>query len=493
MSNYRTLALAALLALAAAFPLAAGERLVLDTPERGEIAWGRKNAASFVVSVPQDAVALTIDVTDAPVQLEIYARHGKPMTDYESEAEHWTDADRLRDSLRISRSHSPALESGIYYVDVVYGMGTPPLAGKRLLKTIPFTIRASLIRPRIDAAITPDARIAGKTTPEDGHFRTFTVDVPPGAEALRIDLDEVAGDLDIALRHERQIVAPTDADAYAATAIGRETLLLDRNSTPPLAAGRWFINVFDPMQQGTVPFAAYVRFAREPPPSLLAIPPLPQPASDLDRAVQATVELFGQDLSGSGTLLSPDGLILTNYHVIEAFADGVTRDGELVIGITLDDRKPSTELFRGRVIAADKKLDLSLVEITSGLYGQPLPKPYRFPHLELGDPRRLHLGSPIAILGFPTIGGTGSRASVTYSRGVVSGFELDDIGVLIKTDADLSPGNSGGAAIDEGNRLIGVPTAVVSEVYGNEQIGYIYPIDILPREWLEIIRRRAAE
>jgi len=468
----------------------ASRELPLGTPLRGSLDWRNRGFTEYRVEVPADAIALTIEIEDAPVHLDIYARHGAPIRDYETDPEHWTEPDRLRDSLRISRTHSPPLQSGVYYVAIAYDHDALPVPGKHRLATIPFTVRASVIGPRVDATLAPGTRVAGRTTQEDGSFRTYVVDVPAGTRVMRIDLDEVEGDLDIAARRDRQIVAPSDADAGAATALGRETLLLDDRSSPPLTPGKWFVDVYDPSQQESVAFALHVRFERGPPKELLEIPDFSAANNDIDRAVRATVELIGQEYVGSGTLISPDGLILTNFHVVQALAGGVTRPGELVIGATLDDRRPSVELFRGRVLVADEAVDLALVEVSAGLYGQALPRDYRFPYLALGDPGKLGLGSPVSLLGFPGTGGTGSRASVTFSRGVVSGFELNRAGVLIKTDAEMSPGNSGGAAIDENCRLVGIPTAVVQEEGGTGQIGYIYPVDLLPRAWQEIVRGR---
>ena len=76
---------------------------------------------------------------------------------------------------------------------------------------------------------------------------------------------------------------------------------------------------------------------------------------------------------------SADGLILTNYHLVEEVVDNPEEKDAVVIGVTLDPRQPARELFRGNVLAYDKKIDLALVQIACGLYHQPLPEGYRFP------------------------------------------------------------------------------------------------------------------
>ncbi len=136
------------------------------------------------------------------------------------------------------------------------------------------------------------------------------------------------------------------------------------------------------------------------------------------------------------------------------------------------------------------KSDMALVEVTSGLYLQPIPEDYDFPYLDLGDSDALRNCAPLQILGFPVTGGTGSRVSVTYTTGVVSGFESVRFGTIIKTDADISSGNSGGAALDSEFRLIGLPTSVVPEPGGNAQVGYIHPVNVIPDAWRELINSR---
>ena len=133
-----------------------------------------------------------------------------------------------------------------------------------------------------------------------------------------------------------------------------------------------------------------------------------------------------------------------------------------------------------------------MVEIDRGLYGQPLPEGYRFVTLELGDPEALRIGSPLSIVGYPWAGGLGLKVGINYTRGVISGFDPHSIGSIIKTDADIGGGNSGGAALDENYRLIGVPSVTLAEVAerGTAQVGYIHPVSMIPAEWLDRIARR---
>ena len=191
-------------------------------------------------------------------------------------------------------------------------------------------------------------------------------------------------------------------------------------------------------------------------------------------------------------MLTEDGLVLTNYHVVAEVAEGAGEKDPVVIGLTMDTRQPTRELFRGKVLAFDKKIDLALVQITCGFYRQPLPKRYRFPSMALGDSEVLEIGDPVSTIGFPLVGGSIGRVSVTLTRGVVSGFERTPIGTLIKTDAGIAPGNSGGAAVDAQWRLIGVPTYENVSPEAVSRMSYIHPLSLLPDTWRTILRQRGA-
>ncbi|HOM19171.1 MAG TPA: serine protease, partial [Thermoguttaceae bacterium] len=103
-------------------------------------------------------------------------------------------------------------------------------------------------------------------------------------------------------------------------------------------------------------------------------------------------------------------------------------------------------------------------------------------------PTQMQMGDEVRIVGFPSVGGSGAQVSVTLTRGIVSGFEKTPIGVLMKTDALIAPGSSGGAALDSQGRLIGVPTSenVLPEVVG--RMSYIHPLTLLPAEWWKRIQ-----
>jgi S1-C subfamily serine protease len=159
--------------------------------------------------------------------------------------------------------------------------------------------------------------------------------------------------------------------------------------------------------------------------------------------------------TGSGTILTPDGLILTNAHVV--LPERYFPVDELAIAMaTGQDEIPEPRYF-AEVLQADAALDLAVIRIVTDLDGVLVDDDLNLPFVPLGNSDELDLGDAITILGFPGIGGD----TVTLTRGEVSGFTSEpQYGqrAFIKTSATIAGGNSGGLAVDAEGNLIGVPT-----------------------------------
>ncbi|MGA2033733.1 MAG: serine protease [Thermoguttaceae bacterium] len=458
-----------------------------DVPAQAVLDLEARGIALFRIDVPKDAVQMTIRILNNPVMLDLLARMEKPMATAE-EADHRSGGDVLDPSLRISRQSLPPLAEGTWYIGVTDLDSGPAVVHKRPVKQVPFSLKVSFVRARIDCLLQPGKKTHGRVSAEEGSVYSFAIDVPAEAKALRLDLDDVSSDLDILARRGAALVANQDADATAISPLGRESLLIDRSSPTPLAPGRWYVNVVHPSGFGVVEFSIYASFSPQPPAALLVIPKLACPADPRKRAIQAIVDVSTEIAGASGTLLTANGLVLTNYHVVAEVAEGAADKDPIVIGATIDPQDTPRELFRGRVVLFDKRLDLALIQITCGLYRQPLPAGYLFPTLPLGDPATLEIGDPISIIGFPSIGGTAGRVSVTLTQGVLSGFEKTAVGTLMKTDANISPGSSGGAALDSHWRLIGVPTFENVSPEAVSHMSYVQPLSLLPAEWRKKIK-----
>lgn len=233
-------------------------------------------------------------------------------------------------------------------------------------------------------------------------------------------------------------------------------------------------------------------------PSQTEPPELDRPAAGSTAAlVSATVQILlvgraaeGAELSpygwGSGTIISPDGLILTNAHVAKPSAPGLAiaeqdprplADPEaLVVAMLESQDRPPVPTYLASVVAADGYLDAALIRIESTLDGTPVnPDALDLPNVPLGDSDTVAVGDPLTVIGFPGIGGE----TVSLSSGNVSGFLGDErIGdrAWIKTDAVVSQGNSGGLAAS-GATLVGIPTRANSQDVGGFSL--VRPIDLV--------------
>lgn len=163
---------------------------------------------------------------------------------------------------------------------------------------------------------------------------------------------------------------------------------------------------------------------------------------------------------GSGTIISADGLILTNAHVV--LDDGPEIVKGLRIQLTESSDTPPVAMYYADILQADAKLDLAVIKISRDLNGNAVNNAaLNLPAVPLGDSNALQLGDNLTILGYPGIGGE----TITLTRGDVSGFTSDpDYGnrAFIKTSATISGGNSGGLALNANGQIIGVPTQVGS-------------------------------
>ena len=167
---------------------------------------------------------------------------------------------------------------------------------------------------------------------------------------------------------------------------------------------------------------------------------------------------------GSGVIVSQDGYILTNNHVVDNSND---------IRISLNDGRE----FTGRVIGTDPKTDLAVVKIDqTGLHT-----------ITLGDSKEVQAGDITLAIGNPFgLGGTVTMGVVSATgRG---GLGIEEIEDFIQTDAAVNPGNSGGALVNSRGQLIGINTAILSPSGGNLGIGFAVPVN-MARTVMEQISR----
>ena len=160
---------------------------------------------------------------------------------------------------------------------------------------------------------------------------------------------------------------------------------------------------------------------------------------------------------GSGVILSADGIVVSNYHVVGEATD---------IRVVLNNRRE----YAASVVLGDEESDLAILRLdgASGL-----------PHLSLRDSSTVEVGELVLAIGNPF--GVGQ----TVSSGIVSGLARSGgagqggRGYFIQTDAPINPGNSGGALVDVSGRLIGVNTRILTRSGGSNGIGFAIPAELV--------------
>jgi len=478
-----TLSALALTPLVAPSSLAAPAPADIGRDIHGEVSETRGAARLFVFSLPDDAVQVDVSLSSGDGDVEFRAACAKTAPERDDDWSWAAHPEGKRAELSLTRHTETDLRSGPFLVEVRPISAAGHHGDKRAL---PFTLRVDATHLQTPREMVAGRDVDAATSPEGGHRRDFVLNIPPGATALRIDLVEAERDLDlIASSH----ATPLDADAAewkAVSALARESVVIaDGAATKLPAGGKVWFSVVDPsLYDAPVKFRVIASLGIDPPVEALELPALPQPSDPRSLAVAAVVEIVVGEGSGSGTIVSADGLVLTARHVVG------TRTGEdedIVIAVDLDPTNITRDLFRARVVRSDEGLDIALLRIVSGLYGQPLPKGYRFPACPVALDGQLLLGDELVTIGFPEPAGTGTRAPVMFSKGVVSGFERERTGLRIKTDAFVASGSSGGAALDARYRLVGVPVFTMSDSDRSALLGFLVPVTELPREWRAII------
>jgi serine protease Do len=167
---------------------------------------------------------------------------------------------------------------------------------------------------------------------------------------------------------------------------------------------------------------------------------------------------------GSGVIVSADGYIITNYHVVKDADE---------IKVLLSDRRE----FAGKVIGSDPKTELSVVKIESS----------DLPTLSWGDSDSLEAGDLVLAVGNPY------GLNQTVTMGIVSAVGRANVGIadyedFIQTDAAINPGNSGGALVNVRGQLVGINTAIFSTSGGYQGIGFAIPSNMVKAIMESLIR-----
>jgi Do/DeqQ family serine protease len=181
-------------------------------------------------------------------------------------------------------------------------------------------------------------------------------------------------------------------------------------------------------------------------------------------------ERFGSQMQrtsglGSGVIVSPNGFVLTNHHVVEA--------AEEIEVLMNDGRK-----LRARIVGTDPESDVAVLQIESAS---------RLPSVTFARPESLQVGDVVLAIGNPF--GVGQ----TVTMGIVSALGRSHLGIntfenFIQTDAAINPGNSGGALVDANGNLVGINTAIYSRSGGSLGIGFAIPVSLARNVMEQIIQ-----
>ena len=171
---------------------------------------------------------------------------------------------------------------------------------------------------------------------------------------------------------------------------------------------------------------------------------------------------------GSGVVVSPEGYVLTNFHVI---------DGADEIEVAHNDGRK----YKARVVGSDPESDLAVLRI---------PADHKLPVIAFGSSDTLRVGDVVLAIGNPF--GVGQ----TVTSGIVSALGRSHLGIntfenFIQTDAAINPGNSGGALVDANGHLVGINTAIYSQSGGSMGIGFAIPISLAKSIMEQIIKSGA--
>ena len=168
---------------------------------------------------------------------------------------------------------------------------------------------------------------------------------------------------------------------------------------------------------------------------------------------------------GSGVVVSPEGYILTNFHVI---------DGADEIEVAHNDGSK----YKARVVGSDPESDLAVLRI---------PADHKLPVIAFGSSDSLRVGDVVLAIGNPF--GVGQ----TVTSGIVSALGRSQLGIntfenFIQTDAAINPGNSGGALVDANGHLVGINTAIYSQSGGSMGIGFAIPVSLAKNVMEQIVK-----
>lgn len=212
------------------------------------------------------------------------------------------------------------------------------------------------------------------------------------------------------------------------------------------------------------------------------------PAYDVDEVSRAAVQVHVDDGSGSGTLLIVDNeaLVFTNRHVVEGFDDAT-------IAVLVDVNAPAEPMFKATLKGFSPAYDFAVLKLTTDMDGNAVSisqlrnghfDGFTVPDIPLHDGEdknnSVRRGDSIALFGYPGIGDD----ELVYTTGIISSVQFGEyegqrMPMWYRTNAEMSPGNSGGMALNARGEFIGIPTSVRTEYETGGRLGSLLAVPLV--------------
>lgn len=439
---------------------------------------------TFALDLDRYSYGVYISLESPDADLDLYInKDGEPL---ESRA-----GSTYNETMVITGFESDWFSPGRYEIEVNYAYGDFPEVDGRPLRSIPFVLHYDILSVENPVNLRLDEERRGSLKLETGMTAFYTIDVPRDSrEDLRIDLFDVSQDLDLFVFSGSGSAQLWEAPYQAIGTLGRESLIIPRSA---FRIGRVFVGVKTALDDIPAGYGIIASLGEEVS-EVAEVPAYPpnhptvsiEAENPLAPILGGVVEITTPSAGGSGVVVSESGYIISNFHVVEA-ENGLPHP-EVIISFTYDPMDAPIPLYRGQVVEYLKTYDLALIKPTARYHGEPLPDDLSFNPLPIASPEPPDFGAELLIVGYPSVGGLGTRSTLTLTRGVVSGFDRYDSHRIIKTDGAISSGNSGGAAVSGNLELVGFPTVVISS--GSDKLGYVYPISMIPESWMRIMALR---
>ncbi|MCA1801671.1 MAG: serine protease, partial [Rhodothermaceae bacterium] len=204
----------------------------------------------------------------------------------------------------------------------------------------------------------------------------------------------------------------------------------------------------------------------------------------IDRVSMAVVQIHTPESTGSGSLVEGSNLIYTNRHVVEGHY-------AFDIHALTDPTEPAQPVFKAELVGFSDEYDFAVLRITTDMSGNPVSNPHQylsaispanlFPELRPAGLRDAPgRGDHIAIFGYPGIGDN----ELVFTTGIISSVQYDTyagtrVPVWYRTNAEMSPGNSGGIATNASGDIIGIPTYVRTESRTGGRLGSLLSMHVV--------------